>query len=584
MWRMIFRFIVVALVAAGLAWLADRPGTVEIDWLGTTVEMPLIAGLFGLLLVMVVLGLAWRLLRGLVAAPGSVSGFFSNRKRRKGQAALSKGIMAVGAGDVASAKRYAQLAARSLPDEPLARLLKAQTAQLRGDRDTAKAIYEEMTHHAETEALGLRGLFNLARQDGEYDTARDLADRAVRINPQLAWASNAMLVIHSAQSDWADAARLIETQKRNGQLDARAAARKTAVIETARALEMEDGNPDEALEHALAAHKLSPGLVPAAVVASRLQARRGNVRKAMRVIERTWRESPHRDLAEAYAHVRPGDSAKDRLKRVRSLVSREAGGEEGAIALARASIEAQDWALARSALTPLSSDRPSVAVCSLMAEIEFGEHSDKGKVREWLARGVNAPRDPAWTADGYVSETWLPVSPVTGELDAFTWKRPVEGLSDRREAGAFIDSQIAEAADAQANTDGSDAAPTVIEATAATPAQETERPAPKPDEAPSPAAEAKAVPETSRTAATRPAEPTTTTAATPPPDTGKADKAGKAGRTDEATPPPASDDSSLESDADRPAQPHQPDDPGPETGEEDETRTASRWFGNAERK
>ena len=46
-------------------------------------------------------------------------------------------------------------------------------------------------------------------------------------------------------------------------------------------------------------------------------------------------------------------------------------------------------------------------------------------VREWLARAVRAPRDPAWTADGIVSDEWEPLSPVTGRLDAFEWKVPV---------------------------------------------------------------------------------------------------------------------------------------------------------------
>jgi len=43
-----------------------------------------------------------------------------------------------------------------------------------------------------------------------------------------------------------------------------------------------------------------------------------------------------------------------------------------------------------------------------------------------VARAVNAARDPAWTADGVVADRWEPVSPVTGGLDAFQWRVPVE--------------------------------------------------------------------------------------------------------------------------------------------------------------
>jgi HemY protein len=63
-----------------------------------------------------------------------------------------------------------------------------------------------------------------------------------------------------------------------------------------------------------------------------------------------------------------------------------------------------------------------------MARIEAGELGDKGREREWLARALRAPRDRAWIADGYVSDRWLPVSPVTGAVDGFEWKAPVDAI------------------------------------------------------------------------------------------------------------------------------------------------------------
>ncbi len=63
-----------------------------------------------------------------------------------------------------------------------------------------------------------------------------------------------------------------------------------------------------------------------------------------------------------------------------------------------------------------------------MAELERAEHSDEGRAREWLARALHAAPDPAWTADGHVSDRWLPVSPVTGRLDAFDWRVPLTGV------------------------------------------------------------------------------------------------------------------------------------------------------------
>jgi HemY protein len=71
----------------------------------------------------------------------------------------------------------------------------------------------------------------------------------------------------------------------------------------------------------------------------------------------------------------------------------------------------------------------------LMAEIERTEHGDSGRARAWTLRAVRALHDPAWTADGYVSDRWRPVSPVSGRLDAFQWQTPVAALpSDRGDA------------------------------------------------------------------------------------------------------------------------------------------------------
>jgi HemY protein len=115
-------------------------------------------------------------------------------------------------------------------------------------------------------------------------------------------------------------------------------------------------------------------------------------------------------------------------------VEHAAGGEEGAVAVAQAALEAREWPAARDALAAHVKSSPNSRVCALMAEIAEGE-GDRGLAREWLSRAVRAPRGPQWTADGFVSDEWLPASPVTGELGAFQWKVPVEGLAIEARSG-----------------------------------------------------------------------------------------------------------------------------------------------------
>ena len=90
---------------------------------------------------------------------------------------------------------------------------------------------------------------------------------------------------------------------------------------TAQAQTAEESDPERALTLALEAHGLAPDLVPAAAIAGRLLASRGNTPRAAKILQRTWSRSPHPDLATAYAYARIGDSPRDRLDRVKQLAA-----------------------------------------------------------------------------------------------------------------------------------------------------------------------------------------------------------------------------------------------------------------------
>src|SRR5262249_43151501 len=66
--------------------------------------------------------------------------------------------------------------------------------------------------------------------------------------------------------------------------------------------------------------------------------------------------------------------------------------------------------------------------------------------------------------DGYVSDRWLPVSPVTGRLDAFQWKVPVAELGERPAIEA-----PREVASPPLGSPAPEAAPAAIPAAAPTP-------------------------------------------------------------------------------------------------------------------
>ena len=427
--RLIWRFGLLVAAAIAFTWLADRPGTVTIRWLGREIEMSFVVGVAAALLMVIALWFLWSLFRKLWRSPKTASDYLRFRKNRKGYESLSRGIIAAGAGDAAAAHKHAAIAGNALADEPLVNVLAAQAAQLKGDRVAVKRIFEAMAKSPDTEALGLRGLFAEARQSGDLAAAKAHAERALKISPRLAWASTAVLQLQSAAKDWAGAAATLTQQSKSGLLGAGDAKRKQAAMLAARAISLEDKQKAAALDLALRAHKLDPALVPATLVAARIHIADGSPRKASRIIHETWRLSPHPDLAEVYAHVKPGTGPEARFERVRDLVGQSPGGLEGAYSLARAAALAQRWDVARKALEPHLEDRPQARICALMADIEEAQ-GDKGRAREWLARAVKAPHDPIWVSDGVAGPRWTPISPVSGEIVPCEWKVPYETPGD----------------------------------------------------------------------------------------------------------------------------------------------------------
>ena len=463
--KLLWRFLLLVALAAGFAWLADRPGTLTIRWLGREIQMSFIAGVVLAVLAVVAIWFVWSLFRRLWHSPQAMGRWYSFRKNRKGYESLSRGIIAAGAGDAAAAARHAAIAGNALADEPLVNVLAAQAAQLKGDRAQVKRIFEEMTKSPDTEALGLRGLFSEARQAGDVAAARRHAERALALNPRLSWASTAVLQLQAAAKDWNAATATLVQQTKSGLIPQAEGLRKQAAMLAAEALQLEDSDKPRALEFALRAHKLDPALVPAALVAARVLITQASTRKASKMLKETWILSPHPDLADVQAHLIPGDGPDARLDRVRDLlkegrVREDGGGLEGAVALARAAIRAQRWDMARDALKPYADDRPQARVCALMADIEEAQ-GDKGRAREWLARALTAPRDPIWVSDGVASPRWTPVSPVSGEIVPCEWKAPFE-MPEQLEADRPMAVATVEAIEAP--KPAAEAAPRTLEA------------------------------------------------------------------------------------------------------------------------
>jgi HemY protein len=443
MYRIILFLGLIALAAAGAAWIADQTGEFALSWGGWRVETSLPVFALALGATIIAAMLAWTILRALWRMPERIRRSRRERRHARGRHAITHGLLAIGHGDSTAARLHAEVARRHAAHDPLALLLHAQSAQLDGDREGANAAFRAMAEREDTRLLGLRGLFIEAQRADDPVSAVMIAEEALKLAPSSTWASHAVLGFRCARGDWSGALTILDNNLASGLIDKAAYRRQRGVLLTARALELENVDRDLSRESAMEAVKLAPTLVPAAVLASKYESEAHQVRRSMRIVETAWLAHPHPDLADAYAHVKLGDSARQRLVRVETLAAKAPGHIESALALARAAIDATEFARAREVLAPFMAP-PTQRVAMLMAEIERTEHGDSGRARAWTLRAVRALHDPVWTADGYVSDRWRPVSPVTGRLDAFKWQTPVAALPSDK--GAAIEpSPFAEA-------------------------------------------------------------------------------------------------------------------------------------------
>ena len=102
--RVIVFLVFVGAVALGAGWIADRPGGVEIVWLDyrITTSVAVLAAVIALI-VAAFLAL-WTLLGTLIRSPGRISHYFAIRRITHGQRAITRGLIAIGAGDSTNLK------------------------------------------------------------------------------------------------------------------------------------------------------------------------------------------------------------------------------------------------------------------------------------------------------------------------------------------------------------------------------------------------------------------------------------------------------------------------------------------------
>lgn len=420
----LFVFVVVLATATVVVW--ELSGTVVVTTSGYQSELPIGMAALLLLVVFFALFIVVRLVTLMIGSPRKIQSFMGKRRQERGYTALSRGMLAVAAGDAAEAQRYAKRAKSLLDDPPLTLLLAAQAAQLGGNEKSAETYFTAMLENGDTEFLGLRGLFMQARRQGDMETALGHAQRAFQLRPNTPWVVNALLDLQTQTGKWIEAADTLGTARRFNLLTDDVERRRRAVLLTAQARDLADEQSAKALDRVMAALRLVPGLVPAAITAARLLKKEGRLWKAAGLLETAWSQTPHPELARLYRDLKPDEAPEQRSRRMQMLADMNPGHAESKLLMAALQLELRDFDRARETLQDSARHFPTARVCTLMAEIEQQDTGDPFRAREWLSRAARAHRDASWMCDACQNPApeWSPVCPSCQAFDTLAWRKP----------------------------------------------------------------------------------------------------------------------------------------------------------------
>lgn len=371
----------------------------------------------------------------------AISRFFDRNRERRGLVALAEGMTALAAGEGRLALAKASKAARFLQKPELTDLLTAQAAELAGDRRKAEEVYKRLLKHDSTRFVGVRGIMKQKLEEGDTETALKLAKTAFALKPAHTETQDLLLKLQAGSADWKGARKTLEAKRKYGTLPRDVYKRRDAVLALSEAKDvLLEGADIKAREEAIEANRLSPDLVPAAVMAARAYIAEGKPRHAARVIKKAWEAQPHPDLAAVFAEIVPDETPQARLKRFRQITRIHPDHRETKLLLAELNIAAEDFPQARRELGDLVEKEPDTRVCTIMAAIERGEGSPDAVVKGWLARALSAPRGPQWVCENchYIHSEWMPVCENCGAFDTLAWTTPPQTEYAMPAGGAML--------------------------------------------------------------------------------------------------------------------------------------------------
>jgi HemY protein len=426
----------VGVLIALVVWLADQPGTVKLEFLDYVITVHMGLFLVAVLVVNLLAIFSYQIVRAFVTFPESLRRYNEIKDRERGYRALTVGLSAVAAGDTKVAVTQARRAKKFLPeDRGLPVLLDAQAARLDGREDDAVHGFAAMLESKDAAFLGVRGLLQSAMDMGDYETARELSERALALHPKQPWILKIAYGLQVRARDWVAARGVLKRMEKVGAMDAAAARSDRAAMLMVEADDaLAAGRRDVAVKSWNAAKREAKDFAPAVLALCGYYQGQGQGAKARGVLEKAWKAAPHDAYVAVWAGLMPAgaqDDALARLKHIARLVKLNASSARAYREVGRAAMDAALWGEAKDYFEKADAIEPSAELYRLWASLEERSAHDDEAAKLWLEKATHAPDDRGWVCrdTGRVFDGWMAFVPPDSAFNSLEWA-PVGGSVD----------------------------------------------------------------------------------------------------------------------------------------------------------
>ena len=419
----------IAALIALVIWIAERPGSVRLEWLDYVftihVGLFLLIGLATIILAIFI----YQAIKGFIDFPKSYRRYAEIRAREKGYKALTLGLTAVAAGDTNAALHQAGLATKFLPgDTGLPLLLQAQSARLDGREDDATTHFLALLEDKDASFLGLRGLLQKSLDMKDYSAAKSLADKALMLHPKQPWLLKITYDLHIRAREWDKSRKILyRAEKAKAITPAKAQSDRVAILLAEAREDIKNDQPAAALKKLKKAENFDKKAPPATLMLARFYQKNGENRKARSLLEKAWKIAPHESYIPVWAELLPIDA--DPLAKLQHFEKLLALGNELALGFryaGEAALGAGLWGEAREHFTRAESIQPSAKLYRLWAKLEEKSTHDEAAIKDWLKKALSAEADKTWVCreTGQTYEEWTPRALPHGAFNTIEWLSP----------------------------------------------------------------------------------------------------------------------------------------------------------------